>query len=167
MFRAYAIFANLATEVRDFGRKHPSPMELEVDRAIAYSLSGGRGPRGASQAVSLLCARPEVMDSIVAACDIAEFFLKHHEHEYHDEWEEWVALLTEAMKKRGLPIGAGEGNSPFVALVRQIQKTMIPREACRLSNSPDALAQRIKRARRRFARYLAGKCPCTSHDYDV
>jgi hypothetical protein len=69
-------------------------------------------------------------------------------------WSMWISTLTRLMKKYGLPhevrkdVDKRKGlPSPFVRLVRELQRCM-PRECRKFTQSDDALAQGISRARK-------------------
>ncbi len=66
-----------------------------------------------------------------------------------EAWQEWIVRLTEILKTRGLPTGVskdGLKNSPFVALVRELQECF-PAECRRSMHSDAALAAAVTRAR--------------------
>jgi hypothetical protein len=73
-------------------------------------------------------------------------------------WGRWVVALTALLDARGLPIEAGNANqakqttSPFVALVRELQKSFAPKYLPRTRKGPrirsdDTLAKAINTAR--------------------
>jgi hypothetical protein len=74
-------------------------------------------------------------------------------HREGDWWREWVVALTRIARQHKLPIGVRtdtdknmRGPSPFVVLVRELQRYM-PSEARRHMASDGALAKAIQRAR--------------------
>jgi hypothetical protein len=76
-------------------------------------------------------------------------------HREGDCWRGWVQNLTYIAKAHGLPTAArtdtdkiaGDKPSPFVALVRELQR-LVPAATARHAHSNDALAKAIQRARR-------------------
>jgi hypothetical protein len=72
-------------------------------------------------------------------------------HREGECWRGWVRALTQIAKQHKLPIGAStdatHGPSPFVELVRELQRHVLP-EARRHTRSYEALAKAIQRARR-------------------
>jgi hypothetical protein len=76
-------------------------------------------------------------------------------HREGDCWRGWMQNLTRIAKEHGLPTAArtdtdkiaGDRPSPFVALVRELQR-LVPTAAARHAHSNDALAKAIQRARR-------------------
>ncbi len=67
-----------------------------------------------------------------------------------EPWQGWVQLLTQIMRQHALPLGASKtnsGQSPFIALVRELQKCLSVQHR-RHTHSEEALAAAIVRARR-------------------
>lgn len=92
----------------------------------------------------------ELSTSIIVACDTV---LKASNSEKNRAWREWVQAITSIAKENKLPTGArkdthpGPGSSPFLALVRKLQRC-VPKEYRHRDHSDQALAQAISRARR-------------------
>jgi len=95
-----------------------------------------------------------VLVSLLDACTSALAELDDPNLPGHREgecWRGWVLELTRIAKQHKLPIGARtdttHGPSPFVELVRELQRYVLP-EARRHTHSYEALAKAIQRARR-------------------
>jgi hypothetical protein len=91
--------------------------------------------------------------SLIVGCNHALKHLKENPGRKKGEaWDNWVCRISEIAKANQLPEGVSkiddpEKQSPFVALIRQLQ-TFIPKDLRRSTHSVPALAVTISRARK-------------------
>ena len=125
-------------------------------------------------------AAKNLHDAFVTAKATTATFYAHHlikqelddpnlrGHREGERWRGWVRALTQIAEQHKLPIGARtdttHGPSPFVVLVRELQRYVLP-EARRHTHSYEALAKAIQRARR--AGGVSAHSRTISRDLDI
>jgi hypothetical protein len=95
----------------------------------------------------------DALKSLIVACDCALNDLSAAEgYRGGQAWDWWIQALTQIVQRHDLPYGArivvtSEESSPFVALVRALQRALREHLPARHMYSDEALAKAIQRAR--------------------
>jgi hypothetical protein len=133
---------------------------IHVEKNFTYQ---GLSDKWAGLFVGRIFTLSHALGSLEAACDATQKELGPRPAggilggldptPYVDEghaWSDWICHLTNILRASSLPTGARKdkyGESPFVALVRQLE-TVLPAELLRPTHSMSSLAKRISEARR-------------------
>jgi hypothetical protein len=136
----------------------PSPSHWFGDLCIEAQFEPQFSTNPANKHVSNVSTLIKQIESLDVACTTALDYLDRTANVTPSErsiWDLWVTTLTSTLRENGLPTSVrkdsdkqkGHLPSPFVALIRELQKSLPPKYRPPF-HSDEALGQAISRARR-------------------